>query len=241
MRLNKFLAHCGVDSRRKCDEIIFQGRVRVDGETVNSPGARIDPARSEVLVDGEPVSLKKQYTYIKMHKPPGFITSRKDPHHSQTVMQLLPNVLHVMPVGRLDKDSTGILLFTDDGDMNYRLTHPGHEVEKEYEVLLRRPPSGALEEELPEGIILEDKGERVQGTAEALNRKRTHFRVILCEGKKREVKRIFRHYDTRVFRLHRNFFAGITANDLPPGKWKKLNNEEIKKIKTVAGLKDDRE
>ncbi|MDZ7796636.1 MAG: pseudouridine synthase [Candidatus Marinimicrobia bacterium] len=98
-------------------------------------------------------------------------------------MQLLPNVLHVMPVGRLDKDSTGVLLFTDDGDMNYRLTHPGHGVEKEYEVLLHRAPHGPLEEELPKGITLKDKADFVQGSAEALNRNRTHFRVILREGK----------------------------------------------------------
>ncbi|MFO7841012.1 MAG: pseudouridine synthase [Fidelibacterota bacterium] len=236
MRLNKFLAHCGVDSRRNCDEIIFQGRVQVDGETFTNPGVRIDPEHSEILVDGEPVSLKSHYTYIKLHKPRGVITSRKDPHHSQTVMQLLPNVLHVMPVGRLDKDSTGVLLFTDDGDMNYRLTHPGHGVEKEYEVLLHRAPQGPLEEELPKGITLKDKADLVQGSAVALNRNRTHFRVILREGKKREVKRIFRHYNTQVFRLHRNFFAGVTANDLPPGKWKKLNNKEIMQIKKAAGL-----
>jgi pseudouridine synthase len=109
-------------------------------------------------------------------------------------------------------------------------------VEKEYEVILRRPPRGPIEEELPRGIVLEDKGETVRGTAEALNRKRSHYRVVLREGKKREVKRIFRHYGSQVQRLHRNYFAGITANDLPAGKWKKLNNREIRLIKKIAGL-----
>jgi 23S rRNA pseudouridine2605 synthase len=149
-------------------------------------------------------------------------------------MSLLPNVLSVVPVGRLDKDTTGVLLFTDDGDLNFKLTHPKHGVEKEYEVLLKHEPNGELEKELPKGIILEDNGDRVRGTAEALNKKRTHYRIILKEGKKREVKRIFRHYDTRVNRLHRNSFAGISANELAPGKWKKLTKNEIQELRALT-------
>jgi pseudouridine synthase len=149
-------------------------------------------------------------------------------------MTLLPNVLNIVPVGRLDKDTTGILLLTDDGDLNYRLTHPKHEVEKEYEVLLRHEPKGNIEQELPKGIILEDKGDKVKGEVKALNKKRTHFLVFLREGKKHEVKRIFSHYETRVYRLHRNKFAGISANELAPGRWKKLTPQEIEIIKKAA-------
>ena len=235
MRLNKYLAHCGVDSRRKCDELIFEGRVQVDGETFTNPGAQIDENRSEIRVDGELVRLKKDYTYLKLHKPQGYVTSVKDPHNPQTVMQLLPNVLNVVPVGRLDKDTTGVLIFTNDGDLNYRLTHPKHGVEKEYEVLLKSEPVGEIEKELPKGIILQDNGDRVRGEVEALNKKRTHFRLILKEGKKREVKRIFRHYNSRVYRLHRNSFAGISANELAPGRWKKLTKGEIEALKAVTG------
>ncbi len=235
MRLNKFLAHCGVDSRRKCDELIFEGRVQIDGETFTNPGAQFDELHSEVRVDGEIVKLKSVFTYIKMHKPQGFVTSRKDPHNPLTVMDLLPKVMHVMPVGRLDKDTTGILLFTDDGDLNYSLTHPKHGVKKEYEVLLHRAPEGFPEKELQQGIVLEDNGDKVRGIAEVLNRKRTHYRVTLTEGKKREVKRIFRHYNTRVYRLHRNTFAGLSVNELPPGKWRKLTPQEITQLKKTAG------
>jgi len=235
MRLNKYLAHCGVDSRRNCDELIFDGRVQVDGEVFTNPGAQVDENRSEIKVDGEIVRLKKDYTYIKLHKPQGFVTSVKDPHNPQTVMQLLPNVLNVVPVGRLDKDTTGVLLFTNDGDLNYRLTHPKHGVEKEYEVLLKSEPVGEIEKELPKGIILQDNGDRVKGEVEALNNKRTHYRLILKEGKKREVKRIFRHYESRVYRLHRNSFAGISANELAPGRWKKLTKGEIETLKAVTG------
>ena len=236
MRLNKYLSHSGVDSRRKCDELIFAGRVQVNGETMTSPGTQIDEEKAEVRVDGEIVRLRSNFTYIKMNKPQGYITSRKDPYHSQTVMDLLPGVLDVVPVGRLDKDTTGILIFTDDGDLNFRLTHPKHGVEKEYEALLRQAPGGSLEKELPAGIRLEDNGDLVKGIAEALNAKRTHYRIVLREGKKREVKRIFRHYGTRVYRLHRNAFAGVSANELKPGKWKKMTPEEIRQLKKTAGL-----
>lgn len=234
MRLNKFLAHCGVDSRRKCDELIFERRVQVDGIVFDNPGAQIDEHKSVVQVDGEIVKLKRDYTYIKMNKPQGYVTSKKDPHNPQTVMNLLPNVLDVVPVGRLDKDTTGVLLFTDDGDLNFKLTHPKHGVEKEYEVLLKYPPEETLEVELSKGVVLEDNGDRVRGKAIALNKKRTHFAVILKEGKKREVKRIFRHYGTQVHRLHRNSFAGISANELAPGRWKRLTKEEIEALREVA-------
>ncbi len=234
MRLNKFLAHCGVDSRRNCDELIFEGRVQVDGESFTNPGTQIDENKSEVRVDGELVKLKKDFTYLKMHKPQGYVTSRKDPHNPLTVMTLIPRIMTVVPVGRLDKDTTGVLLFTDDGDLNYSLTHPKHGVEKEYEILLKHEPKGAIETELPRGIVLEDNGDRVKGDVEVLNRKRTHYRMVLREGKKREVKRIFRHYETHVYRLHRNTFAGISANELAPGKWKRLTAKEIEQIKNAA-------
>ncbi|MBN2781535.1 MAG: rRNA pseudouridine synthase [Candidatus Marinimicrobia bacterium] len=234
MRLNKYLAHCGVDSRRNCDDMIFAGRVQVDGEVFTNPGAQIDETASEVRVDGDVIRLKSEFTYIKMNKPQGHVTTLRDPHNDKTVMDLLPRVLNVVPVGRLDKDTTGVLLFTDDGDLHYRLTHPKHEVEKEYEVLLRRTPEGFPENDLPGGIMLEDNGDLVKGTAEPLNRKRTHYFVTLKEGKKREVKRIFRHYNTLVYRLHRNSFAGISANELAPGKWKKLTPQEIAQIQRVS-------
>lgn len=234
MRLNKYLSHCGVDSRRKCDALILEGRVAVNGNIVMNPGTDIDEYGADIRVDGERVRLKKNFTYIKMNKPAGYITSLRDPYHAQTVMDLLPKVLPVVPVGRLDKDSTGILIFTDDGDLNFRLTHPKHGVEKVYEVLLRRPPEGYPENDLPMGIVLQDNADKVQGKAEALNRKRNHYRITLKEGKKREIKRIFLQYNTRVIRLHRNSFAGISADELPPGKWKKLTLAEIAQLRLAA-------
>ncbi len=239
MRLNKYLSHCGVDSRRKCDALIQEARVSIHGVIVTNPATIVDLQNPGVRVDGEAVHLKKKYSYIKMNKPAGFICSRRDPHHSQTVMDLLPKVLDLVPVGRLDKDSTGVLLFTDDGDLNYRLTHPKYGVEKVYEVLLQRPPTGYPEKDLHKGIILEDNGDKVQGKAQPMNPKRNHYRLILKEGKKREVKRIFLQYNTKVTRLHRNSFAGVSADELPPGKWKKLTAAEITQIRAAANIKSE--
>ena len=234
MRLNKFLAHSGAGSRRMCDELVFQGRVTVNKTVIKEPGTDVDPDKDVVTVDGERVELKKAYTYIKLHKPAGYITSRKDPHHDRTVMDLLPHILDVRPVGRLDVDTTGVLLMTDDGDLLHKLTHPRHEVEKKYEVWLKWPPgSGEPEQDLPRGIVLEN-GDRVQGEAYPQNSKKTHYIVILREGKKREIKRIFRYFETRVIRLHRFEFAGIRVDDLPEGKWKKLTPAEIKHLKSIT-------
>ncbi len=236
MRLNKYLAHCGVGSRRNCDELVFGGRVRVNGREADSPGVDVTDG-DLVQVDGETVRLKKKFTYIKMNKPQGYVSSTRDPFNEKLVTDLLPNVLDVVPVGRLDKDTTGILLFTDDGDLLHRLIHPRFGVEKEYEVLLEAAPNGFPEQELSQGIILEN-GERARGRAESMNAKRTHYKLWLKEGKKREVKRIFRHYNTIVKRLHRNYFGGLSANELAEGKWKKLTTDEIRQLRQLVGMSD---
>ncbi|MCK5519779.1 MAG: rRNA pseudouridine synthase [Candidatus Marinimicrobia bacterium] len=232
MRLNKYLAHSGVGSRRFCDTLVFEGRVQVNGSYVDTPAIDVNE-QDRVLVDGERVRLKKQYTYIKLNKPRGYVSTTKDPYHEKIVTVLLPKVLDVVPVGRLDKDTTGILIFTDDGDLLHKLIHPKYGIEKEYEVLLEMTPQGYPENELHNGIRLEN-GDRAKGIAETLNEKRTHYKVILKEGKKREVKRIFRHYNSIVRRLHRNLFAGISANELAEGKWKKLTPDEIKHLKKIT-------
>ncbi len=232
MRLNKFLAHCGVASRRQCDEIIFEKRVAVNEKIVDAPGTEIDPEKDLVTVDGESVRLIRLFTYIKLQKPQGYVTTKKDPHAEHTVMDLLPKPYqHLVPIGRLDKDTTGVLLFTDDGDLVHTLIHPRYEVEKQYLVQLAVAPAGFPEEELPKGLALEEKS-IAKGQAIPLNGKRTLYRIILKEGKKREVKRIFRHYNTKVRKLHRELFAGISADELAPGDWKKLTTEEINKLKS---------
>lgn len=236
MRLNKFLARSGAGSRRNCDELVFNGRVAVNHENVFEPGMTIDPEKDHVTLDGVRLYLKKTFTYIKLNKPAGYITSLKDPHYSQTVMDLIPRVLDVRPVGRLDADTTGVLLLTDDGDLLHRLTHPCHGVEKKYDVRLKwAPNTGEPENELHHGLTLEN-GDNVKGEAYPLNSKKTRYLVVLREGKKREVKRIFRYFGTRVEKLCRIEFAGIQVNDLPEGKWKKLTPQEIALLKKTAGI-----
>jgi 23S rRNA pseudouridine2605 synthase len=238
MRLNKYLAHCGVASRRQCDAIIFEKRVAVNETIIDAPGTEIDPEKDIITVDGEKVRLIKHFTYIKLQKPQGYVSTKKDPHADQTVMDLLPKPYqHLVPIGRLDKDTTGILLFTDDGDLVHTLIHPRYEVEKQYLVQLAVAPAGFPEEELPKGVALEEKA-IAKGQAIPLNGKRTLYRIILKEGKKREVKRIFRHYNTKVRKLHRELFAGITADDLAPGDWKKLTSDEINKLKEQSTARE---
>jgi len=235
MRLNKFLAHSGAGSRRNCDELVFIGRVTVNQVKVIEPGMDIDPEKDVVTLDGERLYLKKTYTYIKLNKPAGYITSLKDPHYSQTVMDLIPRVLDVRPVGRLDADTTGVLLMTDDGDLLHRLIHPRHGIEKKYDVRLKwSPNTGEPENELHKGITLEN-GDKVKGEAFPLNSKKTRWLVVLREGKKREVKRIFRYYGTRVEKLCRIEFAGIRVDDLSEGKWKRLTQQEIEHLKKITG------
>ncbi|MEA1986474.1 MAG: pseudouridine synthase [Candidatus Marinimicrobia bacterium] len=233
MRLNKFMSRCGVDSRRNCDELIFQKRVMVNGETVDSPAVDIDIQNDKVLVDHEKITLKKKFTYLKLNKPSGFVSTTGDPHADRIVMDLLPKVLDVVPVGRLDKNTTGVLLFTDDGDLHYRLTHPKYQLERIYDVVVSRPPVGYPENELSNGIKV-DKNIFVKGKAIPLNEKRTQYKIILKEGKKREIKRIFRKYNTKVVKLHRTIFAGITADNLSFGKWQKLSTEEINYLKKIT-------
>ena len=233
MRLNKFLSRCGVGSRRKCDEIIFQERVNINNKRINNPAIDVDIQNDIVLVDFELVTLKKKFTYIKLNKPEGFVSTTGDPHAKRIVMELLPNVLNVVPVGRLDKNTTGVLLFTDDGELHYRLIHPKFQLERIYDVRIARPPVGFPERELLKGIKI-DKNIIVKGNAITLNDKRTHYQIILKEGKKREIKRIFRKYNTKVVKLHRTIFAGITADDLSFGKWKKLTTEEIEYLKKIT-------
>jgi len=233
MRLNKFLSRCGIGSRRKCDEIIFEKRVRINSEEIDNPAVDVDIDNDIVLVDFEEISLKKKYTYLKLNKPEGYVTTTGDPHAKRIVMELLPNVLDVVPVGRLDKNTTGVLIFTDDGDLHYRLTHPKYKLERIYDVKISRPPAGFPEKELSRGIKI-DKNIIVKGQAMTLNDKRTHYQIILKEGKKREIKRIFRKYNTKVTKLHRTIFAGITADDISMGKWKKLTTEEIDYLKKIT-------
>jgi 23S rRNA pseudouridine2605 synthase len=225
VRLNAYLARAGVASRRKADELIKAGRVRVNGE----PGQlnTFVGARDRVEVDGEPVE-RQALAYVLLHKPAGVVTTASDPHGRPTVVDLVEHESRVMPVGRLDADTTGALLLTNDGELAHRLAHPRYEVEKVYEVEVEGEPSDETLARLEQGIELDD-GRTAPAKARRLGPSK--LELAIHEGRKHQVKRMLAAVGHPVTRLHRSRYAGLTVDDLDPGRWRELTTAEIEKLK----------
>jgi pseudouridine synthase len=234
MRLNKFLAHAGVCSRREADHLIAEGRVSVNGRPVLEFGEKVDPARVRVAVDGKPVRGAAERTVcILMNKPGGRVVSARDPFGRPTVMDLLGRLpVRVYPVGRLDLDTEGVLLLTNDGDLALRLTHPRFGVVKVYEARVEGDPAEADLDKVRKGIFID--GRR---TAPARVRvlKRTHrhstLKVEIHEGRKREIRRLFEAAGFPVSSLVRVEFAGLNLEGLKSGEWRYLNKKEIDRLR----------
>ncbi|GIV19120.1 MAG: pseudouridine synthase [Armatimonadota bacterium] len=239
-RLQKTLAQAGYGSRRACEQIILQGRVRVNGQVVTQLGAQVDPHTDIIEVDGKRVQLPEQHTYILLHKPAGVVTTRRDAHAARTVMDLLQGVTAaVFPVGRLDADTTGALLLTDDGELAYRLTHPRYGVPKTYLVEVRGEVGEEALRRLREGLPLEDgmtAPAQVQKVRYLAERKTTLLRLTIHEGRKRQVKRMCQAVGHPVVRLHRERFGVLTLRNLPVGAWRHLTEEEVAVLCRAVGL-----
>jgi pseudouridine synthase len=227
-----------VASRRKSDLLIRAGRVTVNGATAAALGTEIDPEADRVAVDGRPVRPEAEFVYVLMNKPPGLLVSLQDPHHPRTVLDLLKGLdRRVFPVGRLDLDTTGVLLLTDDGDLTFRLCHPRHGVEKTYLARVEGVPDGEDLRALSEGIDLDGRRTAparvriVKGDAGG-----ALLRITVHEGRKRQVKRMCREVGHRVRDLERIDFGGITAAGLGPGEWRFLTPEEVDHLKRTVGL-----
>jgi 23S rRNA pseudouridine2605 synthase len=225
MRLNAYLARAGVASRRKADDLIKAGRVTVNG----APGQlnTFVESRDRVEVDGKPVA-KQRLAYLLLNKPPQTVTTASDPHGRRTVVQLVPKEPRVVPVGRLDADTTGALLLTNDGDLAHRLAHPRYGVEKTYVVELSRAPSDAQIEQLAAGVELEDG---VTAPAKARRVTKNVVELTIHEGRNRQVRRMFEALGHRVQRLHRSHYAGLSADHLPPGGWQELTATEVERLR----------
>lgn len=224
MRLNRFLAAAGVGSRRYCDELIAGGRVSINGKTCTDFSAQPD-ARDHVKVNGKLVHLAPPLTII-FHKPAGFVSTRRDPHVRDTVFDLLPaKFSRLFNIGRLDAQTEGILLLTNDGDLAQRMTHPRFQIEKEYEVTLDRPWDPLLAPKLMRGIFLDGRRAKI---AQLHSVSPTHVRVILRQGINRQIRRMFEAVGYRVKNLIRVRIASLRLGDLPRSHWRALTKRELK-------------
>ncbi len=230
MRLNRFLAAAGVGSRRRCDELIAAGRVSINGQVCTNFSAQPAP-RDHVKVDGKLVHADPPLT-IMLHKPPGFVSTRKDVHARDTIFDLLPkNFSRLSNVGRLDAQTEGLILLTNDGALAQRVTHPRYKIDKEYEVTLDRPWDPALVAKLSKGIFLDGKCARIERLHSI---KPTHLRVILRQGINRQIRRMFHEIGYEVKRLVRIRIGNIRLGDLPRGHWRALTKRDLESVEAAV-------
>jgi 23S rRNA pseudouridine2605 synthase len=227
-RLQKYLARCGVASRRASEQIITGGRVRVNGQRVDQLGTSVDPERDRIEVDGRRVRPPAMLTYVALNKPIGVVSAASDPRGRRTVLDLVPRDARLFPVGRLDYDSEGLILLTDDGDLAMRLTHPRHSVEREYRALLGGEVTEEILDRLSAGIEL-DGTRTAPATFERLE---THpdgvwVRVVLHEGRNRQIRRMVEALGLDVVRLVRVRVGSLELGSLPAGGWRRLSAAEV--------------
>jgi len=239
-RLQKVMARAGIGSRRSCEELIRQGRVQVNGQIVTAMGARVDPLRDEIVVDGRALADAAPSIYLLLHKPTGYLSTTDDPHGRPTVMDLLSISQRIYPVGRLDMDSEGLLLLTNDGPLTQRLTHPRYQHEREYRVLVQGKPRRQALRTLRQGVELEDgktSSARVHFIeSESAPQGMTWLRIILREGRKRQVRRMCAAVGHPAQRLIRVRMGPLHLDDLKLGESRRLTRQEIKSLRTIAGL-----
>ena len=235
-RLQRSLARAGFGSRRACEEVIAAGRVEINGR-VATLGDRLDPAVDEVRVDGSKVNVDPELRTFALHKPRGVTTTMRDPHAERDLTGFLPKGAHVFPVGRLDRDTEGLLLLTNDGSLAHRLTHPRYAIEKEYLAEVGKPPSQRQLARLRRGVELDD------GTARAIDARsaggvagRGGVRLVMVEGRKREVRRLLDAVELPVRRLVRVRVGPIRLGKLRPGDIRELEPADVRALYRAAGL-----
>jgi len=238
IRLNKYLSQSGAASRREADRLIQSGRVRVNGQVVSILGSKIDEADDLVEVDGQKIKIKKKPVYLALNKPAGYVVSRKDPAGRPTVMDLIPGSMqYLYPVGRLDYDSRGLLLLTNDGELAFRLMHPRYGIKKVYLVEVKGDPGIEAIERLRKGIFLEGKKtspafvSKLRGSTE-----RALMKIEIKEGRKREIRKMCTAVGHPVLDLQRIEIGGVQLDRLKPGKWRDLTAREVDLLKNKTGL-----
>jgi pseudouridine synthase len=238
LRLNKFLSNAGVASRREADKLILEGRIGVNNEIIQTLGVRIDDEKDVITFDGKRIKHRDQLQYLILNKPTGYLVTLKDPMNRPTILDLIPHLKRgVYPVGRLDYDSEGLLLLTNDGELAHRLMHPRYRIKKVYLVKVKHVPGRSRLRILETGIRLNGKK-----TAPAKVRllksgsKSAWIRIELTEGRKREVRRMFESVGHPVQELKRVQFARLNLKNLKRGQWRYLTHEEILSLKKLTSL-----
>jgi len=233
MRLNKYLANAGIASRRKCDDLIIAGRIKVNGEVITALGYRVNENKDKIQYDDRVVKAETQFKYLLLNKPTGYVSTVKDEFNRPTVLDLIPLEERIYPVGRLDYDTSGLLLLTNDGDLTNMLLHPRFKVEKVYHVLLDNLIRPVALYHLEQGIELE--GQRTSPC------KISQIRVIdncslleirLREGRNRQIRKMFAAYDYQVESLERIAFGPLSLTGLKRGEWRPLTRYEVTKLKS---------
>ncbi|MDD3992940.1 MAG: pseudouridine synthase [Desulfobacteraceae bacterium] len=232
MRLQKFLSQSGVCSRRQGEALIAAGRVAVNGQVVTTLGTVVDPQKDRVKVDGRDIAVETRLVYLILHKPVGVVTSCRHPGQ-RVVTDLVDLPQRIFPVGRLDKDSAGLLLLTNDGRIHHRLSHPSFDHEKEYVVDVNIPLTGGMLEQLAAGIVLDGRRTR---PAKVVRLGTARFRIVLKEGRNRQIRRMVETVGGRVEKLRRVRFANLRLGDLKPGQWRFLSAKEIESLLKAAGV-----
>jgi 23S rRNA pseudouridine2605 synthase len=237
-RVQKVLAAAGIGSRRACEELIAAGRVAVDGEVITL-GAKADPTSQVVTLDGERIHTNPTLLYLLLNKPPGYVTTVTDPQGRPTVMDLVPASPRVYPVGRLDRDTEGLLLLTNDGELANRLAHPSYEVEKTYVAQIRGPAKRKSVRMLLDGVELEDGLARAKSVRELGGAgDRTLVEIVLAEGRKREVRRMLQAVGLPLERLARVRIGPLPLGEIAPGKFRPLNGREVRALYATVGMSD---
>ncbi len=235
IRINRFLASCGISSRRAAEKIILQGRVSMNGQVVTELGTRIDELKDQISVDGKPVHLQKKKIYVLLNKPKGYVTTVNDERDRKTVMELVDVPERLVPVGRLDYQSEGLLLLTNDGDLAYRLLHPRFKVDKTYYATLKSEFDAQHFDLLVAGIQLEDG---VTAPCEAWFYGATADRIAvrIHEGRKHQVRRMLLELGYEVKNLRRVQFGPLELGRIRPGEWRYLETAEVRALKKAVGL-----
>ncbi len=236
MRLQKFIAHSGYCSRRKAEELIEQGRVYVNGEKIKQQGVKVSP-NAYVVVDGQVLTLNQEYEYYILNKPRGVVSTADDEHDRITVIDGIQTEARIYPVGRLDKETTGALILSNDGEFTHYMTHPSYDLDKRYRVSVDGQLTYEVINALKEGVRIDNvdyRGVEISSVQHIKRKNITNFNIRLHEGKNRQIRKIFEHYNLPVRKLHRFALGPVFIDDLQIGEYRPLKDFEVKKLLLTA-------